>query len=82
METSKATKARLGLDDERSWSITTEVNRFIWPRPDPRPVPGGGYSYRLLPGAMTRDLVSQVKSKAQEKSLRVVGRTEYVTGVP
>ena len=76
MEISKATNARLGLDDERSWIIATEVNRFIWPGPDLRPVPGGGYSYGLLPGAMTRDLVAQVKKNAQDKSLRVVGRTE------
>ena len=31
-----ATKQRLGLDAERSWVILTEVNRFIWPRPDLR----------------------------------------------
>ena len=76
MEIPKATKARLGLDDERSWTITTEVNRFIWPGPDLRPVPDGGYFYGLLPGAMTRDLVAQVKKNAQDRSLRVVGRTE------
>lgn len=76
MEISKATKARIGLDDERSWIITTEVNRFIWPGPDIRPVPGGGYSYGLLPAAMTRDLIAQIKTNAQDRSLLVVGRTE------
>lgn len=76
MEIPAATKKRLGLDDERSWIITTEVNRFIWPGPDLRPVPGGGYAYGLLPGAMTRDLVAQIKANAQDKSLRVVPRTE------
>lgn len=76
MEIPAATKKRLGLDDERSWIITTEVNRFIWPGPDLRPVPGGGYSYGLLPGAMTRDLVAQVKANAQDKALLILGRTE------
>lgn len=76
MEIPKTTKARLGLDDERSWIITTEVNRFIWPGPDLRPVPGGGYSYGLLPGTMTRDLVAEVKENAQDRSLRVVSRSE------
>lgn len=76
MEIPAATKKRLRLDDERSWIITTEVNRFIWPGPDLRPVPGGGYSYGLLPGAMTRDLVAQVKKNAQDKSLLTVARTE------
>jgi hypothetical protein len=76
MEIPKVTKTRLGLDDERSWIITTEVNRFIWPGPDLRPLPRGGYSYGLLPAAMARDLIAQVKANAQEKSLRVTTRTE------
>lgn len=29
---------RLGLDDEASWVITDEVNRFIWPGYDLRPI--------------------------------------------
>jgi mRNA-degrading endonuclease toxin of MazEF toxin-antitoxin module len=76
IEIRAATKKRLHLDDQRSWVITTEINRFIWPGPDLRPVPGGGYSYGLLPGAMTRDLVAQVKANAQDRSLLVVSRTE------
>lgn len=76
MEIPAATKKRLGLDDERSWIITTEVNRFVWPGPDLRPMPGGGYSYGSLPGAMTRDLVAQVKASAQDKSLLTVTREE------
>ncbi len=74
MEIAKATKARLGLDDERSWIITTEVNRFIWPGPDLRPVPGGGYSYGLLPATMTQHVIQQIKSNSQDKSLLIVGR--------
>jgi hypothetical protein len=76
MEIPKPTKVRLGLDDKRSWVITTEVNRFVWPGPDLRPAPGGGYSYGLLPAAMTRDLVAQVKANAQDRSLRVITRME------
>ncbi len=29
-------KRRLKLDDERSWVVLTEANRFIWPGPDLR----------------------------------------------
>ncbi|TAK53806.1 MAG: hypothetical protein EPO25_09505 [Gammaproteobacteria bacterium] len=76
IEIRAATKERLHLDDQRSWIITTEINRFIWPGPDLRPVPGGGYSYGLLPAVMTRDLVAQVKANAQDRSLLVVSRTE------
>jgi hypothetical protein len=31
VEIPPATNCRLGLDSERSWIITTELNRFIWP---------------------------------------------------
>jgi hypothetical protein len=33
-------KRQLGFDHERSWIVVTEFNRFIWPGPDIRPVPG------------------------------------------
>jgi hypothetical protein len=39
VEIPPAVKRQLGLDDERSWVITTEVNRFIWPGPDVRLAP-------------------------------------------
>jgi hypothetical protein len=71
-----ATKTRLGLDHERSWIITTEVNRFIWPGPDLRPVPGGGDCYGLLPAKMAIELVRQIKNNAQDSTLRIVGRDE------
>jgi len=76
MEIPQATKKRLGLDNDRSWIITTEVNRFIWPGPDLRPVPGGGFAYGLLPAAMARDLIARIKSNAQDRSLLIVRRTE------
>jgi hypothetical protein len=31
-------KRRLGLDDARSWIVTDELNRFIWPGFDLRPI--------------------------------------------
>ncbi len=33
-------KRLLGLDGERSWIVISEANRFSWPGPDLRPVPG------------------------------------------
>lgn len=39
VEIPSAVKRQLGLDDERSWVITTEVNRFVWPGPDIRVAP-------------------------------------------
>ena len=40
MELPPLTKARLGLDGERSWVILDHANEFVWPGPDVRPVPG------------------------------------------
>jgi hypothetical protein len=46
VEIPAAVKRRLNLDDERSWVVLTEANRFTWPGPDLRPlrpgVNGGG----------------------------------------
>jgi hypothetical protein len=73
-----ATKARLGLDEQDSWMITTEVNRFIWPGPDLRPLPDGRVAYGFLPARMARDVIRQVQSNARDRSLRVVVRDDEV----
>lgn len=52
VEIPPATKARLGLDDARSWVICSELNHFQWPGPDLRTVPGdpsGEVVYGMLP---------------------------------
>ncbi len=53
MEIPAATKARLGLDDERSWVILTEAQSLpCGPAPTLRPAPGdpaGEVAYGLLP---------------------------------
>jgi hypothetical protein len=50
IEIPPATKRRLGLDDERSWIVLTESNRFVWPGPDVRPIDSDtGYSGPLPP---------------------------------
>jgi hypothetical protein len=72
------TKRRLGLDQELSWVITTEVNRFVWPGPDIRMVPGGGLAYGHLPAAMTEDVIRQIKNNIRERSLLVIGRDDEV----
>ncbi len=51
------TKARLGLDADRSWIVITEANVFTWPGPDLR-VPDGtgvdGAVHGWLPPALLR----------------------------
>jgi len=70
------TKARLDLDREKSWIVTTEVNRFIWPGPDIRDAPDGGLTYGHLPADLTEDVVQQIKANASERSLLVVSRDD------
>lgn len=43
-------KRHLGLDDDRSWIVLSEVNEFFWPGYDLRKVPETGkYEYGFLP---------------------------------
>lgn len=49
IEIPSAVKGRLQLDDERSWIVLTESNRFTWPGPDLRPVDTDSGYYGQLP---------------------------------
>ena len=54
-----AVKKHLGLDDEPSWIIVDEVNDFIWPGYDLRPVRGSNpavYDYGVLPPRLFNQL--------------------------
>lgn len=76
IEIPPATKRRLGLDAERSWIITTELNRFSWPGPDIRPTASGEYLYGYLPEKLMRLVLNQVGKHARDKQLKTVIRTE------
>ena len=73
------TKRRLGLDDQRSWIVVTDANRFIWPGPDLRPGARGDAS-SVAYGSLPRGLFYEVREKftrAIERRLAgVVRRTE------
>jgi hypothetical protein len=70
------TKQRLGLDTERSWIITTELNQFTWPSPDLRPTAAGEYIYGYLPGKLMHLVLESVKKNARDKRLKTVPRTD------
>jgi hypothetical protein len=76
IEIPQATKRRIGLDAERSWIITTELNQFAWPGPDIRPTASGEYLYGYLPEKLMRLVLDQVKKHATNKQLKNVPRTE------
>ena len=66
-------KRHLGLDSERSWVVVSEINRFIWPRPDIRPIKGG---LTPLYGALPDWLFERIKAAILKSNASVVKRTE------
>ncbi len=71
-----ATKQRLGLDNDRSWIVVNEVNRFVWPGPDLRPIAGGAadrFDYGFLPPSLFRKIKECLLASA---SPQVVARTQ------
>lgn len=72
-------KQRLNLDDERSWVVLTEANRFIWPGPDLRPSRRGdpaSVSYGLLPYALFEDIRTKFIAAIRMRRASVVPRSE------
>ncbi len=67
LELPAATKQRLGLDGERSWIIAADLNRFVWPGVDLRPIRKGvnTYGYGQLPAAFYLQLRDRVIALAR-----------------
>ncbi len=83
VEIPAATKARMGLDGQRSWIILTEANRFTWPGPDIRPIAGGGSGsdeatslYGMLPPGLFNIARNRLQTLALTHHIRQVPRTE------
>lgn len=73
------TKKRLGLDDARSWIVLTELNEFIWPGPDLRPLPGEGaasIAFGFLPPGLFRIVRERFLAIYKAKRLSRVPRTK------
>ena len=63
-------KRRLELDDERSWIVLTEANRFIWPGPDLRPsTPGDSASAARTAAAVTNEPIVEINPGGKEEPL-------------
>ena len=72
------TKQRLGLDTARSWVMVNEVNRFLWPGPDIRPIPerGGAFAYGDLPPALFRQIKERLLTLAHAERVKPVARSQ------
>jgi hypothetical protein len=69
-----ATKKRLGLDDEPSWIVVTELNATRLPAPELRPTPEGAWSYGFLPEPLFKRLFAAIKLRADEDRLTIIDR--------
>jgi hypothetical protein len=73
------TKQRLGLDDEPSWVLLTEANRFIWPGPDLRSANPGdltSIAYGQLPFALFEQIRQKFIAAIRAHRARLIPRTE------
>lgn len=74
VEIPPAVKKYLALDSERSWIVCNEVNRFVWPGPDLRRIPGKRqkpYIYGVLPPG----LFNQVTKTILQSLRKIVSRS-------
>jgi hypothetical protein len=79
VELPTAAKRRLGLDEERSWVVTSEANVFLWPGPDLRFLPGQGpesAAYGVLPPDVFRVVRDRFLAGLQARRAATVPRTE------
>ena len=78
VEIPAATKQRLGLDDDRSWIVVTDANRFIWPGPDLRPRVAGDASsvaYGVLPAKLFNEVRDKLAAAVAARLAGAVPRT-------
>jgi hypothetical protein len=78
VEIPRTTKQRLGLDTARSWVVVTEVNGFVWPGPDLRPLSNDGsrFDYGLVPPGLFRQIRDRMTAQGAAGRLQSVPRTE------
>ena len=67
------TKQRLGLDEARSWIVTTELNRFVWPGPDLRSIARGTaspFAFGSVPLGILKQVINQIRERRGVGSVR------------
>ncbi len=69
-------KLDLGLDRERSWIMTNEINSFRWPGPDIRVLDDGTPFYGAVPDWLFLRVREGVGDWVARSEMRVTRRTE------
>jgi hypothetical protein len=67
-------KQHLGLDSQRSWIITSELNHFEWPGVDIRGTSTEAISYGFLPHKVTVRLREMIRERVSKKNVTPVDR--------
>lgn len=78
LELPQSVKRQLRLDEDRSWVALTEINVFVWPGPDLRPVSQGGEEtvlYGYLPANLFRAIRDRLAANIRAGKARQVKRT-------
>jgi mRNA-degrading endonuclease toxin of MazEF toxin-antitoxin module len=79
MELPLAVKAHLRLDTQQSWIVLTEVNSFVWPGPDLRPIPQSSpprFDYGVLPPKYFRKVRDQIITLLKARRVQIFSRSQ------
>jgi hypothetical protein len=78
IEIPTATCKSLGLDRGRHWLRLDELNRFVWPGYDLRPIPGHSdkYDYGMLPRSLFQRLQQGILARQKARAGRMISRNE------
>lgn len=75
VEIPAAVKCHLHLDDERSWIIVSEGDKFVWPGYDLRKVPGSDdYEFGFLPPRFFAQVVEAFRAWHKAHQVKMVPR--------
>jgi hypothetical protein len=76
IEIPTSVRRALGLDSTPQFLRLDELNRFIWPGYDLRPIPGhdGDVAYGMLPQALFERLRREILARQTAKRLRIMPR--------
>ncbi|MBL4590746.1 MAG: type II toxin-antitoxin system PemK/MazF family toxin [Phycisphaerales bacterium] len=70
----------LGLDHNRSWIKTDQINRLTWAKgrtpPGVTPARKGKWEFGMMPQALGKQMHNQVREKAKSRFLKTVERDE------
>lgn len=76
------TKQRLGLDDQDSWVVVTELNRFSWPGFDLRSIPNRpawDCVYGFLPPKLFHQIKTRLMASVRDQRLAVSRRDQSMS---